>query len=141
MAKIKKPAPNGGKKNAAPKKAPARKKPIPQQVAEAAVAARTKPAAVMPDLSGRGDLPLHPTVEEQFSAEERRRMDVANGLARRVEREFAARRHSLDNPSLLRRAWDRVKRAFRYRSAKTGEYVTKQYAEANPDTTIREKAD
>lgn len=44
-------------------------------------------------------------------------------------------------PSLLRRALNRVKRAFRYRSAKDGEFVTKAYAEANPDTTIREKAD
>ena len=116
-------------------KKPARKggarKPAPKQLTERQIDQLNADTAA---------LPLHPTVEEQFSAEERRRMDVANGLARRVEREFAARQHSLDNPSLLRRAWDRVKRAFRYRSAKTGEYVTKQYAEANPDTTVREKA-
>ena len=44
-------------------------------------------------------------------------------------------------PSLLHRAINRVKRAFRFRSAKSGEYVTPEFAEANPDTTIREKAD
>lgn len=44
-------------------------------------------------------------------------------------------------PSLLRRAINRVKRLFRYRSAVDGEFVSKAYAEANPDTTIREKAD
>jgi len=41
----------------------------------------------------------------------------------------------------LRRAIKRIKRAFRYRSAVDGEFVSKEYAEANPDTTIREKAD
>lgn len=158
----KKPAPKGGKKNAAPKKV-AKRKPIPQQVTEKAIrdrqskadftAAKSGALAYADDRSGwKGmvgpvgsdfpieQLPAHPTVEEQYSAEERRRMDAANGLARRVEREMAAHRHSLENPSLLRRAWNGVKRAFRFRSAKTGEYVTKQYAEANPDTTVREKA-
>ena len=28
---------------------------------------------------------------------------------------------------------------YRYRSAITGKFVTKAYAEANPDTTVREK--
>ena len=47
----------------------------------------------------------------------------------------------LDNqkPSLLRRAWNRVKRVFRYRSAVSGEFVSKQHADANPDTTVRER--
>jgi len=30
---------------------------------------------------------------------------------------------------------------FRFRSAVSGLFVSKKYAEANPDTTIREKAD
>lgn len=29
----------------------------------------------------------------------------------------------------------------RYRDAKTGEYVTKEYAEENPDTTVSEEVD
>ena len=43
-----------------------------------------------------------------------------------------------------RSLWSRfrsgVAQFFRFRSAKTGEYVTKEYAEANPDTTVRERA-
>lgn len=30
------------------------------------------------------------------------------------------------------------KKEIRYRSAETGEYVTKEYAEANPKTTVKE---
>jgi len=31
-----------------------------------------------------------------------------------------------------------MKRTYRYRSARTGRYVTKQYAEKHPKTTVRE---
>ena len=31
-----------------------------------------------------------------------------------------------------------MKKEIRYRSAETGEYVTKEYAEANPNTTVKE---
>lgn len=42
-------------------------------------------------------------------------------------------------PTLWHRFRSGVKRIFRFRSASTGEYVTKEYAEANPTTTVREK--
>lgn len=32
-----------------------------------------------------------------------------------------------------------MKTLYRYRSAITGTYVSKEYAEANPDTTVREE--
>lgn len=35
----------------------------------------------------------------------------------------------------------RVARRFRYRSAKTGRFTTKQDAERHPSTTVRERAD
>lgn len=44
-------------------------------------------------------------------------------------------------PTLWHRFRSGVKRIFRFRSAATGEYVTKEYAEANPNTTVRERAD
>lgn len=135
MAKTKKPAQKkGGVKKAASKKvAKVAPKKLTERQADQLNADKMRADAFASTQSA------HPTVEEQYSAEERRRMDAANGLARRVEREMAAHRHSLENPSLLRRALNRVKRAFRFRSAKTGEYVTKKYAEANPDTTVRER--
>lgn len=33
-----------------------------------------------------------------------------------------------------------MKHAYRYRDAATGEYVSREYAEANPATTVRERA-
>lgn len=32
-----------------------------------------------------------------------------------------------------------TKHRYRYRDAKTGRYVTREYAEAHPDTTVRER--
>ena len=81
MAKIKKPAPKGGKKNAAPKKV-----------------AKKKPSKIIA------------TVEEQWPQYQ---IVVP------------------PKPSIWRR----------FRSAITGLFVSKQFAEAHPDTTVREKAD
>ena len=74
----------------------------------------------MPDLSGRGDLPR--TVEEQWEQSLVDAKAQGNAWAELV----AANK----KPSL----WSR------FRSAVTGLFVSKKYAEANPDTTVREKA-
>lgn len=78
------------------------------------------------------------TVEEQFEAA---LMQALHDPENQPSQYGTVPMSYLDNqnPSLLRRAWNRVKRVFRYRSASTGEYVTKEYAEANPATTVREK--
>ena len=176
MAKIKKPAPKGGKKNAAPKKvakrAPATKKLTARQIdqfnadkmradakaaADAAQGAIDKLRASKPIVTG-WDMgcsdttviakPLHPTVEEQFERDAAlygappARFDPTKHGVVGIDHETGVTFHNgtMPKPGLLRRAWNGVKRAFRYRSAKDGEYVTKQYAQANPDTTVREKA-
>ena len=95
--------------------------------------------------------PVRLTVEEQHEedivARSKRVIAEANSFlatqqvesARLAAAVFASMAYQ--KPSLLRRAVNRVKRLFRYRSAVDGEFVSKKYAEANPDTTIREKAD
>ncbi len=82
MAKKKAPARKGGAKNAAPKKAPARKKPIPVLVAEKSVEERlerSKPGnAPLYDPADVAFQPQHPNVEEQF---ERDQLEQARALA------------------------------------------------------------
>ena len=187
MAKIKKPAPKGGKKAAAPKKvvkpqdkhARALKRAI--KKAESAIAASEASNKVWSELAAsvmagsnvgastlterqadqiaadkmRADsfastqsvadagefvAPLHPTVEEQFDRDASL-MQALHDPENQPSQYGTVPMSYLDKkPSLLRRAINRVKRAFRFRSAKSGEYVTPEYAAANPDTTVREKA-
>lgn len=86
--------------------------------------------------------PLHPTVEEQFDRDASL-MQALHDPENQPSQYGTVPMSYLDNqkPSLLRRAWNRVKRVFRYRSAETGLFVSKKYAEANPDTTVREHVD
>ncbi len=139
MAKIKKPAPKGGKKAAAPKKglrAPVKGRQRGEKIAKQSVAD-----------AGEFVAPLHPTVEEQFDRDASL-MQALHDPENQPSQYGTVPMSYLDNlpasycnkPSLLRRAINRVKRAFRFRSAKSGEYVTPEYAAANPDTTVREKA-
>jgi len=134
MAKTQKPAPKGGKKIAAPKKLTDRQ--IDQLNADkmrADAFASTQP--------------VRQTVEEQFDSDAAL-MQILHDPENQPSQYGTVPMSYLDNlpasycdrPSLLRRAINRVKRAFRFRSAKSGEYVTPEFAEANPDTTVREKA-
>ena len=123
MANNKKPARKGGAKKAAPKKSEKRVPKLTERQADQLAADKMRAD------SFASTQPKRPTVEEQFSYQERLRMDAANGLARRVAREFEAARKSAKQPSL----WSR------FRSAITGLFVSKKYAEANPDTTVRER--
>lgn len=68
------------------------------------------------------------TVEEQWQADLR-----VHGTDPRAE--IPPPRLPGKKPGLLRRA------LYRFRSAVSGLFVSKQYAEANPDTTVRERAD
>ena len=162
MPKSKKPAPKGGKKVAAPKKvakrAPAKSardmakaiqkmpgatkpeiiaafgdvKPLTARQAdqivadrmrvEAYVAANKQPQA-MTDTTAT--LPLHPTVEEQFEAE--------------VAAFEAAYRAKVMQPTTT--APPKKSMWARFRSAVTGLFVSKKFAQANPDTTVREKVE
>lgn len=140
MAKKKSSARKGGAKKCAPKKA-VKRKPIPQQVTEREVRERilkkghavgksAAAEAVFKPADGAtifGGSIKHPTVEEQF---ERDQVEQALG---------PGQEYDLPKPGLLRRALNRVKRAFRFRSAKTGEFVSQAEAEASPDTTVRER--
>ena len=122
MPKVKKPAPKkGGEKKAAPKKK-ARKsvtKLTERQADQIAAdrmrdesyAAANKPQAMT---DSTATLPLHPTVEEQW---ENNRVVLVPSP-----------------PAPKRTLWSR------FRSAITGLFVSKQFAEAHPDTTVREKA-
>lgn len=172
MAKIKKPAPKGGKKAAAPKKVAKRVKQALPPIVPTTDAA-LKRLGVKPSLTARQidqfnadkmradafnaaqaskpltigeamaafEKPLHPTVEEQYLGGVMSEMrDLGAGIAERAGYTVPGPT-STKPPSLLRRAINRVKRAFRFRSAKSGEYVTPEYAAANPDTTVRERAD
>lgn len=139
MAKKKAPARKGGAKKCAPKKA-VKRKPIPQQVVEQATEKRLFLGKQALEMRGHGDCtdftvavvdrPAHPTVEEQF---ERERLEKALANSTLLGRD------GLIKPSFLRRVANRVKRAFRFRSAKTGEFVSQAEAEASPDTTVRER--
>ena len=141
MPKSKKPAPKGGKKAAAPKKvakrAPAKKQLTARQIDQlnadkmrADSLASTQPAAPpMEKVVGYdyyrdkpvvGYRPVRATVEEQWDANrpvEERTVIPAYSTAKKPTR------------------WQR------FRSAITGLFVSRKTAEANPDTTVREKAD
>jgi len=167
MPKSKKPAPKGGKKAAAPKKVAKRvvaQKARRQGVSTAAAVlkqfADPGPSYFIDRVGEAGSdapielltehtatLPLHPTVEEQFDRDASL-MQALHDPENQPSQYGTVPMSYLDNlpasycdrPSLLRRAINRVKRAFRFRSAKSGEYVTPEFAAANPDTTVREKA-
>lgn len=174
MAKIKKPATKGGKKNAAPKKA-AKKKPskiiasvnetraglkrtlTERQIdqfnadkmrAEALAKVTGQLAASVAAAGEFGaamSKPLHPTVEEQWEqslvdAKEQGRSweeQAAADLQRLHDLGIVKAPH-LPPLSLRKRASNALSR---WRSAITGLFVSKKFAEANPDTTVREKAD
>ena len=153
MAKIKKPAPKKG----GPAKPATTKKPMRRKSKRASALPHVDVPA--PKRAHASDESMQPragktkaverefgkrlTVEEQFDYADRLRMDAANGLARRASRLAATAMEGVNLPA-KRTLWSRfrsgVKRIFRFRSASTGEYVTKEYAEANPDTTVRERS-
>lgn len=163
MAKSpKKPAPKkGGAKKCSPKKA-VKRKPIPTQVTEREVRERIlknghavgkseAAEAVLKPADGAtifGGSIKHPTVEEQWSDYK----GISARFAERTARLTASVMSGVNlaplaydppapKPSLLRRALNRVKRAFRFRSAKTEEFVSQAEAEASPDTTVRERGE
>ena len=127
MAKIKKPAPKkGGPAKPAPTKKPMRRK--------------SKRVSALPHYDP-ADVAFRRTVEEQFDRDASL-MQALHDPENQPSQYGTVPMSYLDKkPSLLRRALNSVKRAFRFRSAKTGEYVSKKYAEANPDTTVREHVD
>lgn len=167
MPKSKKPAPKGGKKAAAPKKVakkPAKRKPsvlaptndrsgfegmvgpagsdapiqkltarqIDQFNADKMRADAFNKAQASKPLTGNLNqldfaAPLHPTVEEQYLAA---KDAYAHTLGLALHRAEQVR-----NQKPAKRGW-----FARFRSAVTGLFVSKKYAEANPDTTVREKA-
>lgn len=125
MAKTKKPAPKkGGPAKPAPAKKPMRRK--------------SKRVTALPHVDVTA--PKRPTVEEQFDRDAAL-MQALHDPENQPSQYGTVPMSYLDNqkPSLLRRAWNRVKRVFRYRSAETGLFVSKQHADANPSTTVREK--
>ena len=145
MAKTKKPAPKGGKKAAAPKKVAkkaANKKSVAPKVfkeiiksarqmdqavadkmrADAFAAANKQPQSLSQPVELKT---WHPTVEEQFEAE--------------VAAFEAAYRAKVMQPTTT--APPKKSMWARFRSAVTGLFVSKKFAEANPDTTVREKVD
>ena len=154
----KKPARKGGAKKCAPKKGAQKRvvvlKSRSQGKSEAnveVIAGPVRDYQVGVDMGKTGDdrtviAPQHPTVEEQWS-------DYEGISARLVERTAMLTASVMSGvnlapieygppspkPGLLRRAWNGVKRAFRFRSAKTGEFVSQAEAEASPDTTVRER--
>lgn len=137
MAKKKAPARKGGSKKSAPKKA-VKRKPIPQQVAEKAVKARMRESALPHrDVTA----PTHPTVEEQFERDQRQLFMGEQLVFKPGEGAEVFGAALVSKRSLLRRALDGAKRLFRFRSAKTGEFVTKAEAEASPETTVRERVE
>lgn len=118
MPKVKKPAPKGGKKKAAPKKAIKRAiKKAEKAIAEGRVLTERQADQLAADKmradSFASTQPKHPTVEEQW---ENNRVVLVPSP-----------------PAPKRTLWSR------FRSAITGLFVSKKYAEANPDTTVRER--
>lgn len=147
MPKSKKPAPKGGKKAAAPKKV-------------AKKAAKRKPSVLAPtnDRSGfegmvgpaGSDAPIQKLTErqiDQFNADKmradafastqsaRQTVEASKNFSANVSQLAAACFEGVDVKPKKKSIWHR------FRSAITGLFVSKKYAEANPDTTIREKAD
>lgn len=144
MAKQKKPAPKkGGAKKAAPKKAIKRAiKKAEKAIAEGRVLTERQADQLAADKmradSFASTQPKHPTVEEQWAGYERlsaSMMSSAELAAQAMSAvdlppiEYTTPAPKPKKPSL----WSR------FRSAVTGLFVSKQYAEANPDTTVRER--
>lgn len=131
MPKSKKPAPKGGKKAVAPKKGlktPLKGravKPIPPQVVEQTAAERAA------RVKASFDAPVRKTVEEQF--EHAALMQALHDPENQPSQFGTVPMAYLDKP---KRGW-----FARFRSAVTGLFVSKKFAAANPDTTVREKAE
>ena len=115
MAKIKKPAPKTG---GPAKPAPAKK-----------MRRKSKRVTALPHVDVTA---LKPITAEAAGKEVARIVAGVMSAVNLVAQE--------PKPTLWHRFRSGVKRIFRFRSASTGEYVTKEYAEANPNTTVREKA-
>lgn len=119
MAKIKKPAPKkGGPAKPAPTKKPMRRK------------SKRAVNSLLPHV----DVTAPKLITAEAAGKEVARLAAGvMSAVNLVEQE--------PKPTLWHRFRSGVKRIFRFRSAATGEYVTKEYAEANPNTTVRERAD
>lgn len=121
MAKAKKPARKGGARKPAPKQ-------LTERQADQLNADKMRADAFASTQSA------HPTVEEQHTAGYsymvmgENEMTQHTGTPAWVEEDVP--------PKPAKRGW-----FARFRSAVTGLFVSKQYAEANPDTTVRERAD
>lgn len=107
MANTKKPAQKGGARKAAP---------------------------VMPDLSGRGDLPRTLSADEQWErslvdAKEQGRVWAQLAASAMSAVDLPASVATPKKPSLWRR----------FRSAVTGRWVSRLFAKQNPDTTVSER--
>lgn len=146
MTKKKQPATKrGGKKKCAPKKAIKRAiKKAEKAIAEGRVLTERQADQLAADKmradSFASTQPKHPTVEEHFDRDVSL-MQALHDPENQPSQYGTVPMSYLDNqkPGLLRRAWNRVKRVFRYRSAETGLFVSKKHAEANPNTTVRER--
>lgn len=136
MAKTKKPAQKkGGVKKAAPKKVAKR---APKKLTERQIDQLN--ADKMRADAFASTQRVRQAAEEQFDSDAAL-MQALHDPENQPSQYGTVPMSYLDNqrPSLLRRAWDRVKRVFRYRSAETGLFVSKKHAAANPDTTVRER--
>lgn len=149
MAKKKQPAPKkGGKKKVAPKKAPARNKPIPQQVAEREVRQRVvhkgravgKREGIAATAFGG---PHSDATKEAWGHGAMIGACLIKPGAHRtvplhptVEEQFQAEARALPKaPAPKPNLWHR------FRSAITGRWVSRLFAKTHPATTVREKAD
>ena len=164
MAKSKKPAPKGGKKAAAPKKvakrAPAKKKLTARQIdqfnadkmrADSAIAAGKAHtdkvfAQLVASVASAGEFgaamskPLHPTVEEQYLGGVMAEMVDLQGVRHpAADEQYAAAFAAVEAARAVQTPAPKRRWFARFRSAITGLFVKKSYAEANPTTTVREK--
>lgn len=127
MAKIKKPAPKkGGPAKPAPAKKPMRRK------------SKRALNSALPHVDVTA--PKRPTVEEQFDR------DAALMQALHDPENQPSQYGTVPLTPETLKAWEasiapKKPLLARWRSAITGLFVPKTYAEANPDTTVREKAD
>lgn len=152
----KKPAPKGGKKIAAPKKAAKAAPKKGRASNDPTPIEETNPP--MPPLAdpqqGRAWADLTERQADQLIADKMRADAFASTQSARqtVEEQWAEARERYFNTlsDAASRALHAAEQArapakkslwSRFRSAVTGLFVSKQYAEANPDTTVRERAD
>lgn len=123
MAKTKKPAPKGGNKAAAPKKglrAPLKGRQRGEKIAKQSVAD-----------AGEFVATLHPTVEEQFDRDASL-MQALHDPENQPSQYGTVPMSYLDKPK-------KPSLFARWRSAISGLFVSKKHAEANPNTTVRER--